>query len=70
MVYVSFFKYFISHKNFILMHIFKGFAANLFSITTSPLTSNSVILESSTASYKCEIHVDKVTTTQITCWTP
>ena len=42
----------------------------MFSITASPITSNSVLLESGTSSYTCEIHPDKVTTTQITCWTP
>ena len=42
----------------------------MFSITPSPITSNKVLLENNLASYDCEIHPDKVTTTQITCWTP
>jgi hypothetical protein len=42
----------------------------MFSLTPSPMTSNKVLLESSTASFECEIHPDKVTSTQITCWTP
>ena len=43
---------------------------NMFSTNPTSLTSNAVLLESDLQSYNCEIHPDKVTTTQITCWTP
>ena len=48
----------------------KGFAPNLFSISPTSATSNTVYLTNSVSSYQCEIHPDKVTTTQITCYTP
>ena len=59
-----------SRKVHIKKILIEGFAPNLFSITTSPLTSNIVLLENSIASYSCEIFADKVTTTQIACLTP
>lgn len=48
----------------------KGFAANLFSTSPTSTTSNEVILVGNFASYSCEIHPDKTTNTQITCYTP
>ena len=48
----------------------KGFAPNLFSISPTSATSNTVYLTNSVSSYQCEIHPDKGTTTQITCYTP
>lgn len=50
----------------------RRFAENLFSIMPSDRTSNEVILVSvdGISSYGCEIHSDKVTATQITCYTP
>lgn len=47
-----------------------GFAINAFSMSPSTATSNKVILVGKYASFDCEIHVDKCTETQLTCWTP
>ena len=46
------------------------FASNTFSTSPSSTTSNKVILENQYASYDCELHVDKTTNIQVTCWTP
>ncbi len=42
----------------------------MFSLTPSKLNSNQIYLESGTSSEECEIHADKVTKSQITCWSP
>lgn len=46
-----------------------GFSPSLFSTSATAATSNQVVLVGSFASYDCEIHPDKTTTTQITCYT-
>lgn len=50
----------------------RRFAENLFSFLPSSQTSNEVTLisEDGISSYACEIHTDKVTSTQVTCYTP
>ena len=47
----------------------RRFADNLFSLNPTAKTSNEVFLVSDVASYPCEIHPDKITSTQITCYT-
>lgn len=47
-----------------------GFADNMFTFSPTSTTSNEVYLTDQFSSYSCEIHSDKVTTTQITCYTP
>ncbi|CAF0710276.1 unnamed protein product [Brachionus calyciflorus] len=46
------------------------FAFNLFSFDPTTATSNEVFLVNGASSYNCEIHPDKVTSTQITCYVP
>ena len=53
-----------------LMSKNKGFSENLFSFEPTPETSNEVYLTNDYSSYQCEIHPDKVTSTQITCYAP
>ena len=47
-----------------------GFAFNQFSTSPTLATSNQVNLTNGHATYSCEIHPDKVTATQITCYSP
>ncbi|CAF1300760.1 unnamed protein product, partial [Adineta ricciae] len=46
------------------------FAQNAFSTVPSTSTSNSVQLVDGYSVYNCQIHPDKVTNTQLTCYTP
>lgn len=46
------------------------FSENLFSVSPTTATSNQVLLTNGVTNYDCEIHTDKVTSTQITCYTP
>lgn len=46
------------------------FAENLFALSPTSNNSNQVLLVNGVSSYDCEIHTDKVTSTQITCYTP
>ncbi|CAF0999129.1 unnamed protein product [Brachionus calyciflorus] len=48
----------------------RRFAMNTFSFAPTNTTSNEVYLTTDTKSYSCEIHTDKVTTTQVTCYAP
>ncbi|CAF0756351.1 unnamed protein product [Brachionus calyciflorus] len=48
----------------------RRFAMNTFSFAPTSSTSNQVYLTTATNSYSCEIHPDKVTSTQITCYAP
>ncbi|CAF1092534.1 unnamed protein product, partial [Didymodactylos carnosus] len=47
-----------------------GFAQNSFSTAPSTSTSNLVQLVDGYSVYDCQIHTDKTTNTQITCYTP
>jgi hypothetical protein len=46
------------------------FAQNGFSSVPSTSTTNAVQLVDGYSVYDCEMHIDKVTTTQLTCYTP
>lgn len=48
----------------------KRFADNFFALSPTANTSNQVYLVNGISSYPCEIHPDKVTSTQITCYSP
>ena len=48
------------------MFLFLGFASTLFN-TFNPALGNDVTISSDTQTYKCELHPDGCTTTQITC---
>ena len=50
--------------------ISKGFAKNAFSMSPSAKKANKIVLIGQYASYDCELHEDKCTETQLTCWTP
>ncbi|CAM4838515.1 unnamed protein product [Rotaria magnacalcarata] len=47
-----------------------GFAQNAFSEVPSKNTSNSVKLTKGDNTYDCQMHIEKVTDTQLTCYTP
>jgi hypothetical protein len=46
------------------------FAPNGFSSTPSSSTSNTVQLVDGYSVYDCQMHIDKITDTQLTCYTP
>lgn len=48
----------------------KRFANNLFSFNPTSATSNEVLLTNGLTSYTCTLHTDKVTESQVTCYTP
>lgn len=48
----------------------RRFAENLFQTVPTTETSNQVLITNGVSTYTCEIHPDKVTSTQITCFTP
>ena len=56
-------------NNSFLKFTTQGFAASLFSTSPTSATSNQIVLTSDFASFNCEIHPDKTTTVQITCYT-
>ncbi|CAF3612100.1 unnamed protein product, partial [Rotaria socialis] len=47
-----------------------GFAENHFSMLSSTETSNAVQLTQGNDVYECRMHIEKVTNTQLTCYTP